>query len=231
MGAGLEPAVLTNTFSIVARALDQGEFGIAVSTCVPAVGAVVPFVSLCGAIATQSYTNVDLGAKGLELLAVGLPVDKALALLLEEDEGRDIRQVHGMDAWGNAFAHTGADCVEWCGHLVGRHHTVAGNMLVGKETIQAMSASFEASDPEVELAERLLCALEAGQKAGGDKRGKESSALLVASPNPERYHNLRVDLHHDPVAELRRVFDVSRDRAVESRKTYGQLKTQPKIKW
>ena len=179
----------------------------AVATARPAVGALVPFVSLQGAIATQARTNTDLGRHGLALIERGVPLRVALAGLLDTDPDRELRQLHGIDTQ-TTFAHTGARCVEWCGHATGDGFTVAGNMLVGERVIQAMSAAFAAAE-NAELPERLLRALEAGQVAGGDKRGKQSAALLVASPTPRGYHHLRVDDHADPVAELRRVYEVA----------------------
>src|SRR4030095_11848132 len=134
-----------------------------------------------GAIATQARVNTELGRQGLALLSQGVPIDVALSALLRKDGEREIRQVHGLDA-ERAFCHTGGSCVPWCGHEQGDVVTVAGKMLL---------------------------ALEAGQKAGGDKRGKQSAALLVAAPrDPRMYHNLRVDDHGEPVAELRRVWEV-----------------------
>ncbi len=197
-----------HTFSIVARDPDAGSFGVAVSTARPNVGSLVPFVSLKGAIATQARVNTDLGRQGLALLQAGVSIEIALRTLLEADEDRALRQVHGLDAQ-NSFAFTGEKCVAWAGHHIGQNYTVAGNMLVGPQVIEAMAEAFERATAEgVELSERLVRALEAGQQAGGDKRGKQSAALLVASPDPRMYHNLRVDDHADPVAELRRIYDL-----------------------
>jgi len=198
--------VLDTTFSITARCPVTGDLGVAISTAVPAVGQRCPHVKVgVGAIATQSYTNVMLGVNGLKLMELGLTPDHALSVLLEEDEGRDLRQVAAVDARGRCFGYTGSKCVEWAGHIVGEGFVAAGNMLVGPETIKAMADSFRRSKGE--LSERLLAALEAGQRAGGDKRGRVSAALLVASKKPKRYHDLRVDDHPDPVAELRRIYD------------------------
>lgn len=198
--------VLDTTFSITARCPATGDLGVAISTAVPAVGQRCPHVKLgVGAIATQSYTNVMLGINGLKLLELGLTPEHALGALLDEDEGRDLRQVAAVDAQGRCFGYTGSKCVEWAGHIVGEGFVAAGNMLVGPETIQAMAESFRNS--EGELSGRLLAALETGQRAGGDKRGRLSAALLVASREPKRYHDLRVDDHPDPVAELRRIYN------------------------
>src|SRR3989454_8909033 len=205
----LEKVIDLHTFSIAARDRETGAFGVAVATARPNVGSLVPWVSARGAIATQARVNTELGRQGLALLAQGGPVDVALSALLRKDGDREIRQVHGLDA-ERAFCHTGAHCVPWCGHQAGQGFTIAGNMLVGPEVLAAMERAFQASDgARRDLSERLLMALEAGQAAGGDKRGKQSAALLVAAGrDPRMYHNLRVDDHADPVAELRRIWEV-----------------------
>ncbi len=205
----LKKVIDLHTFSIAARDRGTGAFGIAVATARPNVGSLVPWVSVRGAIATQARVNTELGRQGLALLSQGVPVDVALSALLRKDGEREIRQVHGLDA-ERAFCHTGGSCVPWCGHEQGDVFTVAGNMLAGPDVIAAMSRSFREPDgARREFSERLLLALEAGQKAGGDKRGKQSAALLVAAPRePRMYHNLRVDDHAEPVAELRRVWEV-----------------------
>ena len=134
---------------------------------------------------------------------------------------REIRQAHGMDADG-AFCHTGVNCEPWCGHQEGNGFTVAGNMLVGPQVIQAMAEAFEAGrSGGRELSECLLLALEAGQAAGGDKRGKQWATLLVASSDPRGYHNLRVDDHADLVAELRRVYDHVVQHSLRIEREYG----------
>lgn len=196
-----------HTFSIVARCPRSGDFGVAVATARPAVGAVVPWVSARGAIATQAKSNTELGQRTLALLDADIPVGIALAGLLAADPERDRRQVHGVDGHG-VFAHTGKDCVPWCGDQPAADFSIAGNMLAGPAVLDAMTAAFVESGA-LELPERLVRALEAGQVAGGDKRGKQSAALLIASADPRPYHNLRVDDHADPVAELRRLHDLT----------------------
>ena len=201
------------TFSIVARDPEDGVFGVAVSTAVPCVGAGVPHVRAgVGAIATQSYTNVRLGIDGIALLEKGLSPQAALTALLAEDEQAALRQCAGVDARGRVFAYSGAQCVDWYGHRPGNNYSVQGNMLVSKATIDAMAEAFEASKGH--LSSRLLKALEAGQAAGGDKRGRESAALVVAPFAGDAWAkiDIRVDQHHDPVAELRRVFNLMRER-------------------
>ncbi len=178
------------------------------ATARPNVGSLVPWVSLRAAVATQARVDTEVGRRGLVLVEQGVALDVALRALLDADPEREIRQVHGLDA-SRSFSHTGAACVPWCGHETGQDFTVAGNMLAGPDVIAEMARAFPASAAGGrDLSERLLLALEAGQAAGGDKRGKQSAALLVASPAPRMYHNLRVDDHADPVAELRRVWEV-----------------------
>ena len=209
-----------HTFSIVARD-PAGAFGVAVATSRPSVGSLVPFVSPAGAIATQARVNTELGRRGLALLEQGVPVQTALRALLAEDADREIRQIHGVGGT-RVFCHTGARCVSWCGHHAGDGFTVAGNMLAGPQVIAAMVEAYGAARSEQrEFSECLLTALEAGQSAGGDKRGKQSAALLVASPEPRMYHNLRVDEHAAPVAELRRIYEVVGEHSRQIEREYG----------
>src|SRR2546428_5945382 len=218
----LEKVIDLHTFSITACDRETGAFGVAVATARPNVGSLVPWVSARGAIATQARVNTEFGRQGLALIAQGVPIDVALSALLRKDGDRDIRQVHGLDA-ERAFCHTGAACVPWRGHEAGEGFTVAGNMLVGPEVLAAMESAFQASDgAQRDLSDRLLTALEAGQAAGGDKRGKQSAALLVAAGrDPRTYHNLRVDDHVEPVAELRRVWQVVVDHSKQIEAGYG----------
>jgi uncharacterized Ntn-hydrolase superfamily protein len=209
------------TFSITAKCSTTGDLGIAISTAVPAVGRRCPFVKYgVGAIATQSFTNVRLGETGLRLLELGLTPEHAIEILLEE-EGRELRQAAAVNAQGRVFAYTGSKCVGWAGHVVGEGFAVAGNMLVGPQVVREMKRAFESSSGE--LSERLLLALEAGQAAGGDRRGRQSAALLVGSKEDRLYHNLRVDDHPDPVAELRRVHGVA-VRRTEGRRRSSRLR-------
>jgi uncharacterized Ntn-hydrolase superfamily protein len=183
--------------------------GVCVSTAAPAVGSRVPHVEAgVGAIATQAKTNIFYGINGLRLLKAGLSPQAALEAMLKEDPDRESRQVIIIDREGRTAAFTGKDTVIWKGHLVGENYVVAGNMLVGSQVIDAMAQTFRAS--EGELAERLLKALEAGQEAGGDKRGRMSAALLIADQQriePRLILDLKVDKHHDPVKELTRIFE------------------------
>ena len=209
------------TFSIVAHDPAVSAFGVAVATARPAVGALVPFVSLSGGIATQARVNTDLGRRGIALLEQGVPVGVAIRALLEGDPDREIRQVHGVDPYG-VFCHTGIDCVPWCGHHEGDAFSVAGNMLAGPQVVGSMVEAYRRARADGrELSERLLLTIEAGQAAGGDKRGKQSATLLVASRDPRGYHNLRVDDHPDPVAELRRVYDLVVQHSLKIEREYG----------
>jgi len=222
-----------NTFSVVAYDPQAQAFGAAVTTARPNVGSICPFVSLKGAIGTQARVNPDFGVKGLQLLEAGIPMDRALTVLLEQDEDRELRQLHGVDASG-AFAFTGSDCVAWAGHHTEEWFSVAGNMLTGSAVISAMvEAMRHKQTNNLDLSERLIHALEAGQAAGGDKRGKQSAALVVASPNARWYHNLRVDDHADPVAELRRIHGVVLGESTALAKQYGEesLRLFGKVKW
>lgn len=206
-----QPAGLyLSTFSITARCQRTGMFGVAVSTAIPAVGGLCPFArSAIGAVATQAMVNPYLGIDTLQLLADGQAPAAALAQVLAADPLREIRQIAVVGRDDAPVAHTGAGCVPWCGHQLGQDYAVAGNMLVGPETIAAMAGRFEAT-ADVDLPERLLAALEAAQAAGGDKRGRQSAALFVVSTEAYGYCDLRVDEHPDPVQELRRVFEVAR---------------------
>jgi uncharacterized Ntn-hydrolase superfamily protein len=201
------PRACLGTFSIVARCPLTGELGIAVSTAIPAVGAINPFARAgIGAIATQAVSNPHLGIDGLSLLVQGLTAPQALERLIEADADRETRQVSIVDALGHVAVFTGNDVEGWKGHLMGPGCVVAGNLLVGEEVIRAASGAFEATQGA--LGERLLVALEAGQAAGGDRRGKVSAALLVVGDREYPVLDLRVDEHPRPVVELRRIFDL-----------------------
>lgn len=203
-----------NTFSIAARCPRTGMLGVAVSTAVPGVGGICPFVKEgVGAIATQSWVNPYLGIDGLKLLEQGLSAQETLDRLIAEDPGRDVRQLGIVDAQGRSAAHTGKDCVDWAGHLTGEGWSVQGNMLVGAATVERMADAAQTTVP-LDLAERLMIVLEAGQAAGGDKRGKQSAALKVFHEEQFPWLDLRVDEHRNPVAELRRVLEVAKQQVV-----------------
>jgi uncharacterized Ntn-hydrolase superfamily protein len=194
------------TFSIVGWDEASNMAGIAVSTKFLAVGSLCPFAKTgVGAVATQAFVNPTFGPRGLKLLEEGLTVEQVLDRLLQSDEGRAHRQIHLVDWRGRTAAFTGAETVDWAGHRAFPGFSVAGNMLVGEATILAMADAYR-ENSHLSLPERLLGALEAGQAAGGDKRGRQSAALYVVSSEVYPYVDLRVDDHPDPVAELRRIF-------------------------
>jgi uncharacterized Ntn-hydrolase superfamily protein len=198
------------TWSIVARDAASGAFGVAVTTKFFAVGALCPHaMSGTGALATQALVNPIFGPRGLRLLAQGVPAPDVVRLLLAEDDGRETRQLHVLDAAGRNAAHTGTDCIDWCGHLVRAGFSVAGNMLAGPAVV-ADTASFYESNAALPFAERLIGALDAGQAAGGDKRGKQSAALIIHTSEEYPALSLRVDDHAEPLAELRRLHDEAR---------------------
>lgn len=198
------------TFSITAKCERTGQFGIAVSTKVPAVGSICPYMKAgVGAIASQSFVNPYIGINGLKYLEKGLSAEAVKERILSEDVQSEIRQFAIVDKDGETAAYTGGKCVDWHGHIEGDQFVAAGNMLVGEETIQDMARAFEETK-ELKLSERLLRALEAGQEAGGDKRGRQSAALKVVSTESYPLVDLRVDEHEDPVKELRRVYEVAK---------------------
>ncbi|MFB6243141.1 MAG: DUF1028 domain-containing protein [Halobaculum sp.] len=203
------------TFSLCARigpaaheAGDGPAFAIGVATDAPAVGAFCPFVSREGAVATQAFVNVRLGRRGIALLE-DLAVEDALAGLLERDNHAENRQLHGVDADGNVFGFTGDNTDPYADHQLYDEAgvTVAGNILTGEATLTAVGETFLESDGRI--GERLLDALAAGVETGGDKRGHSSAALSISAPQATPYHDLRVDEHETPVAELRRVRDAA----------------------
>ncbi|MFN3151456.1 DUF1028 domain-containing protein [Bremerella sp.] len=204
-----------NTFSIVAYDPQTGDLGIAVASKVLGVGCIVPWGQAGrGAIATQSAANTAYGPEGLKLLK-DKSAEEVVQQLTSGDEGRAIRQLGIVDAQGRAASFTGDGCNAWAGHVVGEHFTVQGNLLAGEKVIEDMAAKYrEASQSgEGELADWLMAALAAGDKAGGDKRGKQSAALMVYRNGAgyggnDRYIDLRVDDHAQPVTELARLLEV-----------------------
>ncbi|MCX2728088.1 DUF1028 domain-containing protein [Thermomicrobium sp. 4228-Ro] len=204
-----------STFSIVAVDLATGELGVAVASKFLAVGAVVPWARAgVGAVATQSYANVSYGPTGLELMAAGYSAGETLARLLADDPERELRQVGIVDARGGTATFTGSACHAWAGGRTGPGYAVQGNILTGPEVVDAMVRAFEMT--EGPLAARLLAALAAGDAAGGDRRGKQSAALLVVKERggyggyTDRFIDLRVDDHPEPVAELQRLYGIWR---------------------
>ena len=202
------------TWSIVARDAATGAYGVAVSTCAFAVGARVPYGGgRVGAIATQAFVNPLYGHDGLRLLGEGRSPEEVLAILGAADPGTAIRQVHVLSADGRTARHTGASCVDWCGHVSAENVSVAGNMLSGPEVIQQTLKAYIAASA-LDFDERLLVALEAGEKAGGDKRGRQSCAIRIWADDPVPSFDIRVDDHAEPLSELRRLWRVAHQRAV-----------------
>jgi uncharacterized Ntn-hydrolase superfamily protein len=204
------PTDWVNTFSIVAYDPDKKEWGVAVASKYLAVGAVVPWAKAgVGAVATQAAVNIEFGPAGLKMLADGKSADDVVKALTDADEGKEFRQLGIVDAKGNVASFTGKKCLTWAGSKTGKHFSCQGNILEGEEVVSKMAEAFESTNGP--LAWRLMAALEAGEKAGGDKRGKQSAAILVvrdnAGPNgrSDRYLDFRVDDHEKPVQELARV--------------------------
>lgn len=201
------------TFSIVGYDPVEKEWGIAVQSKFLGVGAVVPWAKAgIGAVATQSYANTAYGPRALELMAQGKSAQETLEAILADDPDKEMRQVGLIDANGNAATFTGSACYNWAGGVTGPHFAAQGNILVDEKTVQAMAEIFQKA--EGTLAERLLASLDAGQEAGGDSRGKQSAALYVVKEKGgyggynDRYIDLRVDDHPDPIKELIRVYQL-----------------------
>jgi uncharacterized Ntn-hydrolase superfamily protein len=205
------------TWSIIARESATGRLGIAVATRFFAVGARVPHIAAgIGAVATQALVNPYYGIDGLTLLRAGKSPREAIDLLKAGDSGHASRQVHVMDASGRIAAYTGLECVDWCGHVEGDGFSIAGNMLAGAAVLDDTAAAFIAN-ANLPFARRLIAAMRAGEAAGGDKRGKQSAALLIHGSEEWSDLDLRVDDHADPLAELERLEVVSRERWVHFR--------------
>jgi uncharacterized Ntn-hydrolase superfamily protein len=208
------------TFSIVARSVDGRQFGVAVASKFLAAGAVVPAAAVGkdgrpgGALATQALCNVGYKAAGLELLAAGRSAKETVEALTSADEQAAHRQLGVVDAEGRAATYTGSECMAWAGGATGYGYAIQGNILAGSRVVALMEEAWLASDPRGPLSRRLLAALTAGDAAGGDSRGKQSAALLVVAAG-EGYDgsdvlvDLRVDDHHEPVAELARLLDLN----------------------
>ncbi|ACZ41621.1 protein of unknown function DUF1028 [Thermobaculum terrenum ATCC BAA-798] len=199
-----------STFSIVALDPATGELGVATQSKFLAVGSVVPWArAKVGAIATQSWANTSYGPKGLDLLEQGLSPQEVLDRLLEEDPDREFRQVGIVDFQGRSATFTGSECFPWAGGRNGPYYACQGNILVSEDTVIAMEQTFNETGGE--LADRLIAALQAGQKAGGDSRGQQSAALLVVKDKGgyggfnDIYIDLRVDDHSSPIDELARL--------------------------
>jgi uncharacterized Ntn-hydrolase superfamily protein len=218
------------TWSIVARDSATGAFGIAVTTRFFAVGALVPYLRAgVGAIATQALVNPLYGSRGLALLEEGLPAAAVVQRLTAADDGSATRQLHLLGKDGRNAAHTGADCIPWAGHTLRDGFSVAGNMLAGPAVIEDTAAAYE-RDQALPFAERLIAALDAGQAAGGDKRGKQSAALVIVSTEDYPDLSIRVDDHAEPLVELRRLYEESR-RIYEPYRRFMPTRANPSGVW
>ena len=204
---------LAHTYSIVAYDESTGEMGVAVQSHWFQVGPIVAWGEAgVGVVATQSLVNPALGPNGLQLMKMGLPAEKALQILIEEDDGRAYRQVAMLDANGGEGVHTGEQCIQSAGHHLGTNYSVQANLMTNDAVWPAMAEAFEKATGS--LAERMMTALEAAEAAGGDIRGKQSAALLIVAPKStnrpwvDRRVDLRVDDHPHPLVELRRLYNV-----------------------
>jgi len=204
-----------STFSIVACDLAESAWGVAVASKFPAVGAVVPWSQAgVGGVATQSFANTSFGPRGLEMMAAGLGAEQVLKKLLADDSEREQRQVGLVDARGQAATFTGAKCFAWAGGLSGSGYAIQGNILAGEAVIQAMEKTFLATRGD--LPARLYAALLSGDRAGGDRRGRQSAAIYVAKPKGgygefnDRWMDYRVDDHQDPVPRLGELIELHR---------------------
>jgi uncharacterized Ntn-hydrolase superfamily protein len=199
------------TWSLLARAPD-GTFGVAIASRFFAVGALCVHTQRgVGAVSTQALMNPLLGPLGLKGMQAGTAPELIMQTLLATDEGRDQRQVHLLSSQGAPVAHTGKSCIDWCGHLAGEHFSIAGNMLAGPQVLEETAKAFMASEG-LPLAQRLILGMQAGERAGGDKRGKQSAALRIHADEDYLQLDIRVDDHEEPLLELQRLYDKSLER-------------------
>jgi uncharacterized Ntn-hydrolase superfamily protein len=206
------------TWSIIARDAGTGRIGIAVATKFFAVGSRVPHIKTgVGALASQAFVNPFYGPQGLALLQAGAAPEDVVRLLTNADEGRDHRQLHVMDRTNRFAAFTGAACIDWCGHQIHDGFSVAGNMLAGPRVLDETARSYR-EGAKTPFARRLIAAMRAGEAAGGDKRGKQSAALLIHDGEDYSLLDLRVDDHAEPLAELARLERIGRERWVHFRR-------------
>ena len=202
------------TWSIIARDAASGAFGVAIATRFFAVGALCPHAeSGVGALSTQALINPFYGKHGLDLLRAGIPAPEVVKNLTAPDEGREHRQLHVIDTEGRIGQYTGKSCVDWCGATAGEGFSVAGNMLANAKVIRETAKAYKASK-NLYFPERLIKALEAGEAAGGDKRGKQSAALLIYCKEQYPDINIRVDDHANPLKELRRLYNKAHERFI-----------------
>lgn len=214
------------TWSIAAHDPETGAFAVCVATRALAVGAMCPFVQAgVGAVSTQSITNRYLGPAVLAGLGQGLDPEAAVRHALASDDGRGIRQLHAVDARGRTFAWTGGNCVPWCGSLAARNVSIAGNMLSGAAVIEATRDAYLAH-AHLDLPARLLAAMDAGEAAGGDRRGRQSAAMKIVTTEDFPDLDLRVDDHAAPLAELRRLVALWREQQA-ARRGWAPSKANP----
>ena len=199
------------TYSLIAKDTETGAVGLIVASRFFACGARVPCVGARSAIASQAFSNPVWGTEGLRRLEADEAAQSVLDDLVARDTGRDARQAHLMDTLGNFAAYTGSDCVDWAGHRIGDTHSVAGNMLTGPDVVDATFETY-ASESTLPFPERLMAAMEAGERAGGDKRGKQAAGLVIHQGQSHAWLDMRSDDHADPLAELRRLYDVAGER-------------------
>src|ERR1700756_3694901 len=200
------------TWSIIARDKSTGQFGIAVATKFFAVGARVPHIAPgLGGVATQALVNPYYGIDGVKMLREGKAPQDIVSALTAADSGCGNRQRHLLDAKNRIAACTGKECVDWCGSLAGDGFSLAGNMLAGAQVLDQTAKAYVANE-NLPFARRLIAAMRAGEAAGGDKRGRQSAALLIHEVEEWSALDLRVDDHEDPLAELERLERVSRER-------------------
>ncbi len=204
---------LITTFSIVAYDPDNDEWGVGVASKFLAVGSMVPWARAgVGAVATQAWGNPNYGPDGLDLLEQDKSPEETIKILTEADPRGEFRQLGIIDKEGNTASFTGDQCLDWAGSKEGKNYSVQGNILAGREVVDSMADTFE--NTKGKLADRLISALEAGQEAGGDIRGKQAAALFVVKENAgingldDRYIDLRVDDHQSPIKELKRLLQL-----------------------
>ncbi len=208
-------SIPVSTYSIVAFDRETGQLGVAVQSHWFSVGTLVPWIKAgVGAVATQSFVKVEYGPNGLKLMEKGFTAEDALRLLVEDDDNSAVRQVGMVDVKGNADAFTGDNCIQYAGHIVGKGYTVQANLMASATVPTAMVVAYESTKGE--LVDRLMAALEAAQKEGGDIRGKQSAAIIVTTGEPtgidwkDKLFDLRIEDHPEPIKEMKRLIRVSR---------------------
>lgn len=208
-------SIPVSTYSIVAYDEATGQLGVAVQSHWFSVGSLVPWVKAgVGAVATQSFVKVEYGPNGLKLMSKGFSAEDALKILVEDDEHSAVRQVGMVDAKGNAAAFTGENCIQYAGHIVAKNYTVQANLMTSATVPTAMVRAYEITKGD--LVDRLMAALEAAEKEGGDIRGKQSAAIVVTTGEPtgidwkDKLFDLRIEDHPEPIIEMKRLIRVAR---------------------